>query len=284
MTGFPNDPEQGSAARFSVKRIDRGNEERIVDAVAVEEPLAIYLTYWAKERRVTDSLAVVMRTPGHDVELAAGYLLGEGVIRSRRDIIDLQMLGPGNGGEVRVELAPTVDVDAWRLSRTNLVASSCGICGKRWLQVAAPDESLCYTDDGLRIDAALVARLPGLLRSRQEGFAQTGGLHAAALVSAGGRLEAEFEDIGRHNALDKVVGSALLAEQLPLVGKILFLSSRGSYELVQKAVAAGASVLATVGGPSSLAIASARHWGLTLLGFVRGERFNLYAGDWRLEL
>ena len=269
--------------KFSIRRVRGDLVERVNDVLAVEEPLAIFLTYWSKERRLTESLAVTMRTPGHDAELAVGYLLGEGVIRSREDIVDVQILGAGEASEVRVELAAGVDVDSWRLARTGLVGSACGICGQRLFD-ALPEIKPAQPSDEFTIDHALVNRLPELLRSRQDAFAQTGGLHAAALIDRHGTLEAAFEDVGRHNALDKLIGHALLNDGVPLDNKILFLSSRGSYELIQKAAAAGAPVLATVGGPSSLAAEAARRWGITLLGFVRDNRYNVYAGEWRLKL
>lgn len=279
MTGSLN---SSATAKASVRRVKNGAAERITDTVAVEEPLSIFLTYWAKDKRMTDSLAVTMRTPGHDAELAVGYLLGEGVVRKREDVVDVQVLGSGEGTEVRVELAPGVDVDAWRMARTNLVSSACGICGKRLFDSFQHFAALA--DSEWSIDSGLITTLPALLATHQQAFEQTGGVHAAALVDESGSVEASFEDVGRHNALDKLLGRALLEEACPLSRKILFLSSRGSYELVQKAAAAGASVLATVGGPSSLAVEAARHWNITLIGFVRDLRFNIYSGDWRVKL
>jgi FdhD protein len=223
-----------------------------------------------------------MRTPGHDREFAAGYLLTEGIIEQREDIVEIRTIGVEPSNEILVELAENVDVDTWMLTRNGPLNASCGICGKRSVE-ALSKQVRPLGDSGLRITPKLVESLPALLRSHQDGFGQTGGLHAAALVSSEGSLESAFEDIGRHNALDKLIGCELLRGGTPLSDRVLFLSSRSSFELVQKAMMAGAPVLATVGGPSSLAIDMARSYGLTLIGFVRGERFNVYSGEWRLN-
>ncbi len=270
--------------QVSVKRIALHRSERFLDAVAIEEPLEIRLRYWFKGAQRTESLALTMRTPGHDFELAAGFLYSEGVIQCRDNIRDIRPLGGEDSNELLVELAGEVDVEMWRMSRASFVNSSCGVCGKRSIE-ALQSGSRIAADDGPVIRAALINDLPLKLSQAQKGFAQTGGLHAAALVSGEGRLldTAVFEDIGRHNALDKLIGSRVLRGEMPLAGQLLFLSSRSSFELVQKAVTAGAPVLATVGSPSSLAIESAREYGLTLLGFVRHDRFNVYSGEWRVK-
>jgi len=268
--------------RYSVKRLNRGHSERIVDTVAAEEPLEIRVNYWFKDAALSQSLAVTMRTPGHDRELAAGLLVSEAIIRGRGEIAGLHPLGPEPSNEIVAELSKGVDFESWRAERLGYVNSSCGLCGKRSREAIAAQLPQGAEDD-FQIDAPVIEQLPALLRERQAGFAQTGGLHAAALVNARGEIECVFEDIGRHNALDKLIGHALLCGGVPMRGKILFLSSRSSFELVQKTAMAGAPVLATVGGPSSLAIESARDCGITLLGFVREQRFNVYSGDWRIN-
>lgn len=268
--------------RFSIQHVEKGRSERAVDFVAAEEPLEIRLSYWFKNAQFCESVAVTMRTPGQDRELAAGFLLAEGVVRNRDEIVDLRPLGGLPSNEIVAEVAQGVDVERWKLARHTLVSSSCGICGKLTRE-AITREHAASAAAGPRLSTELIESLPDLLRERQTGFAQTGGLHAAALVSADGRLESTFEDIGRHNALDKLLGDCLLAGRTPLAAEILFLSSRGSFELVQKAATAGASVLATIGGPSSLAIEAARDCGITLIGFVRRGRFNVYSGEWRIE-
>ncbi len=267
---------------FSVKRINGGESERILDSVANEEPLEIRVSYWFKDVRTTGSLAVTMRTPGHDRELAAGFLLSEGVIRSREDLLDIRALGTHPSNEIVADLAASVDFDGWRTARVSIVNSSCGICGKRTLE-AITGQVFRPLNVCLRIDGALILRLPELLRERQQGFAKTGGLHAAALVNRAGRIEMLFEDIGRHNALDKLIGHCVLNDRIPLNDSLLFLSSRSSFELVQKAVLAGSPILATVGAPSSLAIEAAREHGLTLIGFIRDGHFNIYSGEWRID-
>ncbi len=274
--------EQSLVRRFSIKRISNNHSERVLDTVAVEEPLEIRVSYWFKDSRISESVAVTMRTPGHDRELAAGFLLSEGVIRGRDEIIAVRPLGSEPSNEVLVELAKDVDFEIWRLSRSSFVNSSCGVCGKRSREAIATQRPALAEAD-FRIDAALIENLPGLLRERQEGFAQTGGLHAAALIDNSGNIQAVFEDIGRHNALDKLIGSCVLNGRIPLRNHFLFLSSRSSFELVQKTIMAGVPMLATVGGPSSLAIETARELGVTLIGFIREGRFNIYSGEWRIN-
>ena len=268
--------------RFSVKRVDDAHSQRILDHVANEEPLEMRISYWFKDARISESLAVTMRTPGHDRELTAGFLLSEGVIRTRQDIFELRSLGADPSNEIVAELSKNVDFEAWRLTRSSVVNSSCGICGKRTREAIAT-QLPPPTNGNLRVHRSLITRLPELLRARQKGFAKTGGLHAAALVNHAGAVEAVFEDIGRHNALDKLIGHCVLNDRIPLENHLLFLSSRSSFELVQKAIMAGASILATVGGPSSLAIEAAREHSLTLIGFIRDGHFNIYSGEWRID-
>jgi len=268
--------------RFNVKRVNGIHSERTLDDVANEEPLEMRISYWFKDVRTSESLAVTMRTPGHDRELAAGFLLSEGVIRSRDDLFELRSLGTDPSNEIVAELSKNVDFEAWRLARSCLVNSSCGICGKRTREAIASQVPRPINGN-LRMDRSLITNLPELLRDRQQGFAKTGGLHAAALVNSAGEIEAVFEDIGRHNALDKLIGYCVLNDRIPLENHLLFLSSRSSFELVQKSVMAGASILSTVGGPSSLAIEAAREHNLTLIGFIRDGHFNVYSGEWRID-
>jgi FdhD protein len=278
-----DDDSASLVRRFDIKRIRDGQMERMVDAVASEEPLDIRVSYWFKDVMHTQSLALAMRTPGNDRELAAGLLLSEGVIHSVEDLIDLRVLGTDPSNEIVVELAPDVDLDAWKLLRSTVANSSCGVCGKRSREaIARPDYPV--NDGSLVVEASLIEKLPSLLAGEQKAFSKTGGLHAAALVNTKGEVEQVFEDIGRHNALDKLIGSCLLQGGLPLRNRILFLSSRSSFELVQKTVMAGGVMLVTVGAPSSLAIETAREFGVTLVGFARERRFNIYSGDWRIKL
>lgn len=275
-------PKNSLVRPFSVKRIRSLESDRFTDTVAVEEPLEIRVRYWFKEVQIAEPFAVTMRTPGHDRELTAGLLFSEGILHSREELTDLRSLGTDDSNEVLAELAPGVDLEGWRVARNGIMNSSCGICGKRSRealsqQIPATSQNECV------ISRKLIEDLPALLRSKQAGFSQTGGLHAAALINRDGVVLAAFEDIGRHNALDKLIGFSLLAGQTPVTGHIIFMSSRSSFELIQKAAMAGAAVLATIGGPSSLAIETAREHGITLIGFVRQGRFNIYSGEWRIH-
>ena len=271
-----------SLRAFSIRRVTRAGTERVTDPVAVEEPLAIVVKHWQKNAAVTTNLAVTMRTPGHEREQAAGLLLAEGVIRELADLQEVRVLGSAASNEVLVELSRGVDFAAWQMARNGFVSSSCGVCGKRSVDAVRLDAPAVLADE-FRVKAEVIHALPAALTARQPGFAQTGGLHAAALANARGEIEAAFEDVGRHNALDKLLGWALLNGRIPLRERVVFMSSRGSFELVQKAATAGACVLATVGGPSSLAIETAREWQMTLVGFVRAERFSVYSGEWRID-
>jgi FdhD protein len=248
------------------------------DAVAVEEPLEI---------RVADrSVAVTMRTPGHDRELAAGFLLTEGVIRSADDLLDIvpcrDQAGGESGNVINAIPAPALAVNFERLTRHVFSASSCGVCGKATLDAVV--QAFLPVTSRARFDPAVLATLPAHLGAVQPVFAATGGLHACALFDAVGKIFLVREDVGRHNALDKVLGRALLDGQLPLASFGLLLSGRVSFELVQKALAAGIPLVAGIGAPSSLAIECAERSGQSLIGFLRADRFNVYCGAQRLGL
>jgi len=227
-----------------------------------------------------------MRTPGSDIELAAGFLFAEGLVQCPGDIELIQHCGPPAGplrlrNVVRVELQPEIDVDATRLERNFLATSSCGICGKASLKALAtlPHARL---PDGFVVSASSIHDLPEKLRQAQTVFDRTGGLHAAALFDGDGRLYDLREDVGRHNAVDKLIGRQFLDRLVPLSNRLIFVSGRAGYELVQKAVAAGIPILAAVGAPSSLAVDLARESNMTLLGFVRDRRFNIYSAQHRI--
>ena len=252
-----------SASSVTVVRLPEGETEQ--DEIAVEEPLEIRV-----EGR---PIAVTMRTPGHDEELALGFLISEGV------------------APIRASLPPdlaanTVDVEAEgfdfeRLSRNFYTSSSCGVCGKGALEAVAVDSPRVTSE--LTVPATLVSELPERLRAAQPTFAATGGLHATGLFAADGELLVVREDVGRHNAMDKVVGWAFGRGLLPLADKILCVSGRLSFELVQKAAVAGCPVLVAVGAPSTLAVELARDRGVTLCGFVRNGRVNVYSEPWRIQ-
>jgi FdhD protein len=274
-----DNPEQ-QISQFLIRRYSDSGFERILDEVAIEEPLEIRITYSFKNTRRSESAAVTMRTPGHDRELAAGFLLSEGVIAEADDILDVRVLGSAHCNEVLVELRDTVDVESWRLRRATLLSSACGLCGKRSIEsITSPERTVAHR---ACVTADVIRRSPDLLRKQQQAFGASGGLHAAAFISIEGELKTIFEDIGRHNALDKLIGERILDYQLPMDNGLLFMSSRGSFELVQKAAAAGCGILATIGAPSSLAIEYARDCGITLIGFVRNDHFNVYSGEWRI--
>jgi len=231
------------------------------DLLAVEEPLQI---------RVNGrDLSITMRTPGHDSELAAGFLFTEGIVKTRADVFAIEC----GENSVALTLADAVDPG---VSRNFYTTSSCGVCGKASLESlhAAGCRMLPY----LHIDREVIHGLPEKLRGSQSVFEHTGGLHGAALFDIAGNLEIVREDVGRHNAVDKLIGAAFLDGRLPLENRILMLSGRASFELVQKAVMAGIPAVAAVGAPSSLAVQTAQRFGMTLLGFVRDARFNIYSG------
>jgi FdhD protein len=259
----PSEAPPYSTAAVDVLRLPAGDAER--DLLAVEEPLEI--------RIGGRPVAVTMRTPGHDEELALGFCLSEG-------------LRP-TGARLPDDLAANVvDVDApgfdpARLQRSFYTSSSCGVCGKGALEAVAVDAP--RVESTLKVTAGFVSALPNRLRTAQAAFAATGGLHATGLFDRHGELLCLREDVGRHNALDKVVGWAFASGWLPLVDALICLSGRISFELVQKAAVAGCPVVVAVGAPSSLAVELARDRGITLCGFVRGGRLNVYTEPWRIE-
>ena len=251
------------------------------DLLAVEEPLEIQLGYERRGWRVHKSVSITMRTPGSDDELAVGFLFTEGIVG---DASHVEKVRTEEANVVRIELRAGVAVDLRRLERHFYTTSSCGVCGKASIAALNLPNLARPAADGPVFDAATIHGLPDTLRSSQAVFDQTGGLHAAALFDSTGRLVAQREDVGRHNAVDKLIGSRLLAgESAPLGEHLLFVSGRASFELVQKALAAGLPILAAVGAPSSLAVGLAQAHGMTLLGFVRGGRFNIYAGERRVR-
>ena len=255
---------------------------RDTDELAVEEPLEV--------RVGGRAVSVTMRTPGHDEELAAGFLLSEGIVRRREDVLRVEPCGRSEEGNVvNVLLAPDVFVDFDRLTRHVFASSSCGLCGKatidaiRALFPRAGATPGAAADPEVRVDAATLMSLPSKMLAAQATFARTGGLHAAALFDAGGKLLVLREDVGRHNAVDKVVGHALLNGLLPLHRHVLLVSGRSSFEIMQKALAGGVRVVAAVSAPSSLAVSFAVASGQTLVGFLRGGRMNVYAHEYRIR-
>jgi FdhD protein len=270
-----------------VVAVQGDTESRREDCVAAEEPLEIGLTD-APHSEAFTSLAVTMRTPGHDAEIAAGFLWTEGIITDPNQIIAVRPQGPIQPGgwrnRIEVVAADDTPLSLEHSARQFYMTSSCGICGKTSIEAVEtarpfllPHGTPCWSPE-------TIYRMPETLRAAQATFDRTGGLHAAALFDTEGNLLSLREDIGRHNAVDKLVGTAVLAKTLPLSHCLLFVSGRASFELVQKALMAGIPALAAVGAPSSLAVSLAQGANLTLLGFVRGERFNIYAGNDRIAL
>jgi FdhD protein len=244
------------------------------DWLAIEEPLEIRLD--------NRPISVTMRTPGHDQELAIGFLFTEGIIRGPADLAGIEGPGRHSANIVSVKLKRGIRVDRGKLKRHFYTTSSCGVCGKTALRAIRTKSK--PLSNNLRIPLSLLYALPDRLREEQETFEETGGLHAAALFDAQGRLLHLREDVGRHNAVDKVVGAALLESALPLDRHVLVVSGRTSFEIMQKALAARVPVVAAVSAPSSLAVAFAREFKMTLVGFLRGRTCNVYSGKERLEI
>ncbi len=277
-----------SVVQVDVQRVADHTERSDRDLLAVEEPLEIRLAYQQDGHREQKSISITMRTPGHDFELAAGFLRTEGIIRSPQQLAGIRHCGPPVGdlklrNVVRVELAPSVAIDLQRLERHFYTSSSCGVCGKASIAALEVPGIDRLVDCEPTFPAELLHRLPDELRRAQEVFDRTGGLHAAALFDAAGQLVCLREDVGRHNAVDKLIGNQFLAGLLPLSQQMLLVSGRASFELVQKAVVAGIPVMAAVGAPSSLAVDLARQYGMTLIGFLRNRRFNVYCGSQRIH-
>lgn len=264
-----------SVSPIRVSEWSEGRVRRHEDTIVGEEPLEIRLG--------TSPLTVTMRTPGDDLELAAGLLFTEGIVRRREEIVSLRHSQEKGHGEnvVLVDLAENVVFDQERVRRNFLATSGCGLCGKTTIE-SIRARGVSRPNPQLRIGPKVLCRLPAALRSAQALFERTGGLHAAAVFTARGELLAVREDVGRHNAVDKIVGWALLEGHLPLSERLLLVSGRGGFEIVQKALVAGFPVVASISAASSLAVQLAREMGLTLVGFLRGERFLLYSGEERL--
>ena len=275
------DQDVGPTQRAQVRSVRGDSVELRDDIVAVEEPLEIRIARCGETGPGTP-VSVTMRTPGHDAELAMGFLHGEGLIRSRGDVACVRERGP-DGNVVYVEFTAGVAFTAASLQRNFYATSSCGVCGKASLQAIDVMLHSGPVDSTLRVSAELLTSLAASAHAAQPLFRDTGGLHAATLFDAGGQLIASFEDVGRHNALDKLIGSMLLNDALPLSRCVLHLSGRASFELLQKAAVAGIPVVAAIGAPSSLAIEVAERTGILLVGFLRGDSFNIYAHGERLR-
>ncbi|PJK24261.1 formate dehydrogenase accessory sulfurtransferase FdhD [Mycolicibacterium goodii] len=267
--------------RYRVVRLAESGATERPDTLAAEEPLEI--------RVAGRPLTVTMRTPGNDFDLARGFLVSEGVVARADDIVAIRYCagatrdGSNTYNVLDVLLGDGVTTPDPSLERNFYTTSSCGVCGKASLEAVRTVSSFTVGDDQVRLSAATIVTMPDTLRAAQRVFDRTGGLHAAALFDVEGELLCVREDVGRHNAVDKVIGWALDSDRLPLRGAVLMVSGRASFELVQKAVMAGIPALAAVSAPSSLAVDLAREMGLTLVGFLRGETMNIYSGAERIS-
>lgn len=265
---------QRNTALTTVEQWEEGSISRVQDYLAVEEPLEI---------RIGETpISVTMRTPGHDLELAAGFVFTEGIISSREELQRMDFVQSATAGNtVRVSIAREGNELIGELQRNFFAASSCGICGKATIE-SVRVRGIKPPNTDFRVQASVLCELPEKLRASQAVFGRTGGLHAAAAFTSTGALLVLREDIGRHNAVDKVVGWAMENDRLPLSDCVLMVSGRGGFEIVQKALVAGVPVLASVSAPSSLAVQMAREFGMTLVGFLRGKRFVIYSGAERI--
>jgi len=306
MSQPPDQPEPSSQKQAGIENVSivryryaddaasgSPNILTVDDSVAIESPLEIRIVFGPTSARKDRSLSITMRTPGNDFELAAGFLLSEGIIESGSDIGSFEFCGTVAEGEatsnqMRVNLSPSVDVDMSKLQRHFYTTSSCGVCGKASLDAIEAQDISPITNKELTVAASLIRALPDLLRQQQAIFGSTGGLHAAGLFCTGGELIDLREDVGRHNAVDKLIGKQLIDS--PTAGQgsratnesILVVSGRASFELVQKAVVARIPVMVAVGAPSSLAVELAKRFNLTLVGFNTGNKFNVYSGSNRV--
>jgi FdhD protein len=265
---------------FSIRRVaqNQPREPAETDTLAVEEPLEIRLGFNENGKFQHKAISITMRTPGSDFELAAGFLFTEGILQNKNQISAIKHCGRFGQlkNTVRVDLQNNVEVNLKKIERNFYTTSSCGVCGKSSIEALETGAKRIEQSDFPKVSAEIIYQLPEKLRQSQKVFDETGGLHAAALFDADGNLGELREDVGRHNAVDKLIGAQFLYGNLPLHDKILFLSGRASFELVQKAVMAQIPVIAAVGAPSSLAVSAAENFNVTLLGFVRDNRFNIY--------
>ena len=274
---MPNQVEQ-----ILIQKITGDTITETDDKVAIEEPLEIQLAYSTPTGHLQKSIAVTMRTPGNDEELAAGFLFTEGIINSTSAIKEIKKYS-ADENRVLVTLHENVLPLLSNATRNFYTTSSCGICGKASIDAISTISVYEDSTDQLFIHASILYHLQDGIKKQQKVFEDTGGIHASALFDSEGNLLMLREDVGRHNALDKIIGAAVLNKQLPLSNCILFLSGRASFELIQKAMMAGIKMIAAVGAPSSLAVELAKETDITLIGFLRNDRFNIYSGKQRIE-
>ncbi|MEV4884951.1 formate dehydrogenase accessory sulfurtransferase FdhD [Chitinophaga ginsengisegetis] len=265
-----------------IKKVAAGNITDASDTLATEDPLEIRLVHGPSHNRRQQNISVTMRTPGEDMELAAGFLFTEGVIRDQAAIQEIILSEDDSGSAATVRLKPAIVAQLGNTQRNFTATAACGVCGKN--DIAAIHTGVSVNRASLRLAAAQLFGLPAILRNEQALFESTGGLHAAALFNRNMELLLLREDIGRHNAVDKLIGAALQQQLTPLDEYILLLSGRAGFELIQKAAMAGIPVIAAIGAPSSMAVKMAAEWNITLLGFLKDQRFNIYSGAERIDV
>lgn len=272
---------KGPEERIQIRRVEAGAAHYTTDVLAAEEPMELRIVYGPANNRILKNLSVTMRTPGDDAALATGFLFTEGIITAQADVLQTYTL-PYDENIVVVELSENLQPDLAKLERHFYTTSSCGVCGKSSIDAVRTVKSPTVAQEGTPVMAGIFYGLPDKLRAQQDVFETTGGLHASALFDREGNFKLLQEDVGRHNALDKVIGAALASDMLPLDSCILLLSGRASFELIQKAAMAGIKIVAAVGAPSGLAVQLAIEFDITLIGFLRGNRFNIYTGTERV--
>ena len=275
--------EKIASTKIVIRRFANSTSTNTEDYLAIEEPLEIKLKYKKEGEEMLKIISVTMRTPGQDAELATGFLFTEGIIK-RREEIKNHIITSDNDNSIVVELTENSIPFLQNAERNFYTSSSCGVCGKTSIDAVKTVSMYEKETNNLIIDAELICRLPDMLIQHQQVFESTGGLHASALFDLQGNIQMLREDVGRHNALDKVIGASMLSGKLPLHHSILLLSGRASFELIQKANMAGIKIVVAIGAPSSLAVQLAKEAGMTLVGFVRNENFNIYSGEKRIQM
>jgi len=279
--------KESAMLNFPILRVTDNSGVSTSDTLAIEEPLEIRISYGPQEKRSVKNISVTMRTPGNDEELATGFLFTEGIIRSKSELATVAhcfiACAANKENIIQVELTEEAIPNLPFTDRNFYTTSSCGVCGKGSIEaIRTVSAFTADRDEHFTIHQAILHQLPDKLREHQRVFDATGGLHASALFKPNGELLLVREDVGRHNALDKLIGAALELDWLPLQESVLLLSGRASFELIQKAAMAGIKIIAAVGAPSSLAVQLANEFDITLVGFLRQQRFNIYTAGYRI--
>ena len=271
-------PEQ-AILKVPVTRFERNTGSEKTDFLALEEPLEISILYWKNAESIRKNISITMRTPGKDKELAIGFLFTEGIIKNAKDVADSEVISLNH---ICIHLQKDAELDLSKIERHFYTTSSCGVCGKSSIDAIKTLTPMHIIQDECTVNSQILYTLNAEVKQKQDVFESTGGLHASALFSVDGTLIYVFEDVGRHNALDKLIGHAYTCGALPLNKQILFLSGRASFELIQKAAMAGIPVVCALGAPSSLAVQLATEFNITLVGFLKDKSFNVYSAAERI--